>query len=798
MIHYRIDVSPASHVYSVELAVADPAPGQRLSLPAWIPGSYLVREFARHLSALEARQGGVAVDLRQIDKATWSASCRGGEPLVLRYRIYAFDHSVRAAFLDADRGFFNGTSICLRVEGREGEPHRLALSGLPAGWDVATTLPADGAAAHAFVAADYDELVDHPVELGRFWRGRFAAAGTVHEFAVAGAWPDFDGARLLADAQRICETTIAFWHGPAARPPFERYLFLLNAVEEGRGGLEHRASTALIAARRDLPGRGGAAAAAAEPGDGYVGLLGLVAHEYFHAWNVKRMRPRDFARLDYTRENYTGLLWFFEGFTSYYDDVLLVRSGRIGAARYLKLLATTVTAVLASPGRGVQSVAAASFDAWVKFYRADENTPNATVSYYAKGSLVALALDLTLRSEGRGTLDEVMRKLWDESAGGPIDEAQIAGALEAVGVRSYAAELAAWVHGTGELPLEPLLARFGVAWQRQPATLAQRLGVRVSESALTGVKVTHVLRRRRRPAGRAGRRRRSARDRRLAPAPARRRPALPGRRGRDAAPGRARPAPGRARPRCRGARAGRVRRRRPAARGASGRCRARAVRGMDGRLTSRRSAWRRVAFALVVVAVVAVHVRVGARARRPARHGRAGRGDAGPSACGLGARARTGAGAGGRAGRRRAEAGAARPDRRGRARRTGRLGGRGARGIVASGRRAGRDRGRLARGRRPHRRRRRRERRRRRGGGDSRAGTARRRCRRRAAQRRPQPPRRRGFAPFAWPASTRVTYVLTGNYRGEVSGQAQVEWIRVGAQLPGELRLQRRPANSRR
>ena len=299
--------------------------------------------------------------------------------------------------------------------------------------------------------------------------------------------------------KRICETAIAFWHGAAGRPPFDRYLFLLNAVDEGHGGLEHRSSTALVSPRRDLPrrpqpGEGGDRAARAEASDGYAGVLGLIAHEYFHAWNVKRLKPRDFAALDYGRENYTELLWFFEGFTSYYDDLLVARSGLVEAPRYLKLLGKTITTVAATPGREVQSVAAASFDAWVKYYRQDENTPNATVSYYAKGSLVALAFDLTLRSQGKGSLDDVMRRLWSASGGGPIDEAGIAAAFEAVGGRSYAAEIAAWVHGTEELPLEALLARFGVEFDRQPATLAQRLGVRVSEGALTGVKVTHVLR----------------------------------------------------------------------------------------------------------------------------------------------------------------------------------------------------------------------------------------------------------------------------------------------------------------
>jgi predicted metalloprotease with PDZ domain len=504
MIRYQIDVGATRrHTFALELGIDEPSAEQRLSLPVWIPGSYLVREFARHLSALSAEQGGAVAVVEQIDKATWLVRATPGKPLVVRYQVYAFDTSVRAAFLDSTRGFFNGTGVCLRVEGHESAPHALSLVGLPAAWQVATTLaPRVGdTSGREFSAPDYDTLVDHPVELGGFWRGRFVAAGVPHEFVVAGALPDFDGERLLADSQRLCEAEIRLWHG-AGPAPFARYLFMLNALEDGRGGLEHRSSTALVAARRDLPRRAGALAgsdaakapAKPETSDGYVGVLGLIAHEYFHAWNVKRLKPRDFATLDYARENYTELLWFFEGFTSYYDDLILLRSGLIDAPRYLKLVATTISAVQASPGRAVQSVAAASFDAWVKYYRADENTPNATISYYAKGSLVALALDLTLRSEGKGSLDDVMRRLWQTSDGGPIGEADIAAALESVGGRSYERELLAWVHGTDELPLAPLLQRFGIEIEIQPATLAQRLGVRVSESALTGVKLTHVLR----------------------------------------------------------------------------------------------------------------------------------------------------------------------------------------------------------------------------------------------------------------------------------------------------------------
>lgn len=491
MISYRIDVAdPNAHLFRVTLTVPNPAAQQILSLPVWIPGSYLVREFARHLSELTATQGAREVSLKQLDKASWEAECEVPGTLVVTYLVYAFDTSVRAAFLNPQRGFFNGTSVFLRVEGREDEPHELELTRMPADWQVATAMTrvqVDTAGKGLYQAGSYDELVDHPVELGTFWRGHFDAHGVPHEFVVAGTYPDFDGERLIADAKRICEAAIAFWHGDK-KPPFDRYVFLLNAVDEGYGGLEHRASTALIDARRNLPQKG-----KTEATDGYVTLMGLISHEYFHTWNVKRLKPCEFAPYDFTRENYTELLWFFEGFTSYYDDLLLLRAGLIDEARYLKLVAKTITGVLDSPGRRVQSVAQSSFDAWVKYYRTDENTPNATISYYTKGALVAMALDLTLRSE-QGSLDEVMRGLWVRSQGGPISENDIREVLREVGGRSLDEEVEAFVHGTQDLPLQSLLERFGVQWQMQAPTVAQRLGMRVNESALTGVRVTHVLR----------------------------------------------------------------------------------------------------------------------------------------------------------------------------------------------------------------------------------------------------------------------------------------------------------------
>ncbi|XAH24685.1 peptidase M61 [Xylophilus sp. GW821-FHT01B05] len=492
-VHYRVEAADLhAHLFRVTLTIAAPAAKQRVALPVWIPGSYLVREFARHLQRLGARQRGRAVAVQQLDKCSWQIDCRAGVPLVLEYEVYAFDNSVRACWLDAQRGFFNGTGLCLRAEGLEEQAHalELAATSFPRHWSAATALvprKTDKRGFGLYLADGYDTLADSPVELGAFWSGEFTVRGVPHRFVVAGAAASFDSARLLANAQRICEAQIAFWHPDGSAPPHDRYVFMLNAVDDGYGGLEHRHSTALICNRRDLPRLG-----EAKQSEGYTTLLGLISHEYFHTWNVKRLRPAEFARYDYTQENYTRLLWFFEGFTSYYDDLILRRCGLLDDAGYLRLLTKTINQVQQAPGRLVQSAADASFDAWVKYYRQDENTANATISYYTKGALIALCFDLSLRGASNATLDDAMRALWQRCAAGPLREQDFIETLQALAGRSFAAELAAWVHGTAELPLAPLLTTHGVEMVADPSQPAQRLGLRVTES--NGVQVKVVLR----------------------------------------------------------------------------------------------------------------------------------------------------------------------------------------------------------------------------------------------------------------------------------------------------------------
>jgi len=460
-------------------------------MPAWIPGSYLMREFGRQietLSAHDARQR--PVPLGKLDRNTWQAApCKG--PLTLTAVIYCYDLSVRGAHLDDTHGFFNGTSVFLRAHGHEHQPCLLELVPPPAGstrtdepWRVHTSLPEatgdpEAAPRHGFGlyrAPDYDALLDHPIEMGTPQTITFEAHGAQHEMVFSGRIPGLDLARVADDVRRICEAQIALFEPESLRAPFldsaDRYVFMTFVTADGYGGLEHRASTALLASRGDLPavGQGGMT-------DGYRTFLGLVSHEYFHTWNVKRIKPAAFVPYDLTREGHTRLLWVFEGFTSYYDDLMLLRSGVIERDDYLKLLGRTVAQVHRGPGRHKQSVADSSYDAWTRYYRQDENSPNALVSYYTKGSLVALGLDLTIRqaTDNQRSLDDVMRLLWDRygrdfyrsAAPRGVDEDAMAALIaEATGVDA-SSFLAQYAEGCADVPLDRLLAQAGyqLEWQ---------------------------------------------------------------------------------------------------------------------------------------------------------------------------------------------------------------------------------------------------------------------------------------------------------------------------------------------
>ena len=467
---YRIvPLDPHAHVYEVSVTIDDPLPaGHRFSLPTWVPGSYLIREFARHFLRVTATSNGAPLAVTKLDKSTWrTAPARG--PVTLVAHVYAFDLSVRGAYLDQTRGYFNGPCVFLLPEGRERAPCVVDLA-RPEGpayaaWRVATTLARDGAPDRGFGtyrAESYDDLIDHPVETSDFDWVAFDVRGVPHEVAITGRH-DADLARLARDLARVCDWQVGLF----AEAPFDRYLFQVTAVGDGYGGLEHRSSTSLVCRRDELPH-----AADDKIDDDYLTFLGLASHEYFHAWNVKRIKPAAFMPYDLAREAYTRQLWAFEGFTSYYDDLALVRCGLIEPARYLELLGRTLTTVRRVPGRLTQSVAESSFDAWIKFYRQDENAPNALVSYYAKGSLVGCALDLVLRRDGRATLDDLMRALWQRYGrpGVGVPEDAIAALASELAGHDLASFFARYVDGTEDPPLAELLADFGVTLHLRPAT----------------------------------------------------------------------------------------------------------------------------------------------------------------------------------------------------------------------------------------------------------------------------------------------------------------------------------------
>ena len=492
-IHYTIVPKDlAGHLFAVSVVVDQPAAdGQVFSLPAWIPGSYMIREFARNIVQIRAESGGKKVALTKLDKHSWRATpCSG--PLRLEYEVYAWDLSVRAAHLDQTHGFFNGTSVFLQVAGQEQVKHIVDLMP-PAdasadNWRVATSLPELKARRYGFgtyVAADYDELIDHPVEMGTFELGTFKAHGVQHDIVFTGRVPNLDMARVVTDLKKICEAQIAFFEPKSKRAPMKRYVFLTMVTGDGYGGLEHRASTALLCGRDELPVKGKPAMS-----DGYRSFLGLCSHEYFHTWNVKRIKPAAFAPYDLRAETHTPLLWVFEGFTSYYDDLMLVRSGVIDEPAYFKAIAKTVNMVLRGSGRHKQSIADSSFDAWVKYYRQDENSPNAIVSYYTKGSLVAMALDLTIRHEtgGKKSLDDVMRALWETygrdfysaHGGRGVTEAELEDLIGSVSGLKLGRTLDRWVRGTGDLPLAELLLPFGVELVDATVDAKPGLGVRTA------------------------------------------------------------------------------------------------------------------------------------------------------------------------------------------------------------------------------------------------------------------------------------------------------------------------------
>ncbi|VAW95729.1 Putative protease [hydrothermal vent metagenome] len=453
-----------AHLFEVYCIIHTPnTEGQIISLPNWIPGSYMIRDFAKNITVITATNDTGVVTLQKINKNTWQCE-PSTTAITIKYTVYAFELSVRSAHLDSSHAFFNGTSIFLMAHGFENTSCSVKLV-QPSDikykdWQVATTLSNSNPTKYLFgtyQASNYDDLIDHPVEMGKFSIIEFSPHDIKHEMIITGRHNTNE--KLLAEhLTKICNTHIKMF-GEFSK--INRYLFLTTVLNNGYGGLEHRSSTSLICSRKDLVNTSNS-----EISKEYRQFLALCSHEYFHTWNVKRIKPSAYLPYDLNHEVYTQQLWAFEGITSYYDELALVRSGIISSESYLELLSQTITRVWRQYGRLTQSVADSSFDAWTKFYKQDENAPNAIVSYYTKGTLIALALDLTIRAQSNNqlSLDNVMRHLWLEYGKKNIGlkEREIESVIHKITNIDFSDFFNHYLYGTEDLPLTDLFQLLGI------------------------------------------------------------------------------------------------------------------------------------------------------------------------------------------------------------------------------------------------------------------------------------------------------------------------------------------------
>ena len=450
---------PETHLYEITMRIAPlgaPVSSFDLVLPVWTPGSYMVREFSRHIRDLEAEgAAGGRLPVEKVEKNRWRVGRPGGTsagPVTVRYRVFAHDLTVRTSHLDASHGYGNGANLFFYVEGRKDAPQRLRFE-LPAGWRASIALPRRGG---AFLAADYDELVDSPFECGTHRTFEFRVAGVPHTLALWGEGNE-DPKRLVRDLSGLVREAARLFGGL----PYDRYLFIVHLAAGAGGGLEHRTSQSV-----------GMEPFSFRPESAYRGNLRLFSHELFHVWNVKRIRPVALGPFDYTKEAYTRDLWAMEGITSYYEELLLVRAGLVEPKHLFEEMGGRLKAHRETPGARVQSAEAASFDAWIRHYRPDENSPNVAESYYRRGSLVAWALDLTIReaTSGRRSLDDVMRGLWRRfgSKGKPYPPGEIERLASAAAGRRLAPFFDRYVRGVGTPPFERLLRPFGLTLREKP------------------------------------------------------------------------------------------------------------------------------------------------------------------------------------------------------------------------------------------------------------------------------------------------------------------------------------------
>jgi predicted metalloprotease with PDZ domain len=484
----RYNVSfPAPHTHYVEVEASFPTEGRPqidLMMAVWTPGSYLIREYARHVEALTAADPSRApLAIEKTRKNRWRVATKGARTVWVRYRVYAHEMSVRTNWVDEEFALINGAPTFITLlESPSRRRHEVSVV-LPRAWTRSVSGMAPGVAENSYTAPDYDALVDSPIVAGSPSVYEFSVSGRPHylvNFRERGVW---NGSQAVQDLAKLAGTIARFW----GELPFDRFYFF-NIIGSQKNGLEHRNSTVM-----NIP------LDATSTRAGYLDWLSLASHEYFHAWNGKRLRPVELGPFDYENETYTRSLWFVEGLTDYYADLFLVRAGIATRDEYLDALSAQIRSLHTTPGRLEQSVEAASYDTWIKYYRADENTPNTAISYYVKGAVIGFLLDAHVRrlTDGGKSLDDVMRDMYGRFSGergfssGDVHTA-VAESVGPVHARAMHAWMTRALETTNELDYTDAMAWFGLRMTPPPAAPRAYLGVTTrtenGKTVVTGIR----------------------------------------------------------------------------------------------------------------------------------------------------------------------------------------------------------------------------------------------------------------------------------------------------------------------
>ena len=465
-IQYKVSMPhPESHLFEVSLSVRleqlsssllQTSKKLDLKMPVWTPGSYLIREYAKHLQDFCVySENERPLPWQKLSKNHWQIETLGVSEVIVQYTIFANELTVRTNHLDSTHGYFNGAALFFYIPECEKNPIRIKVILPKSDWQVSTSLPKIPDTENTFEAEDFDTLVDSPFEIGSHQLHQFEVQGKKHQLAIWGKG-NVEPEKLIPDLQKIIEVEAEFFGGL----PYEEYLFILHSSSKGFGGLEHKFGCTLNYPRFGFRNQ--------EKRDRF---MQLVAHEFFHLWNVKRIRPKALEVFDYEQENYTPSLWFCEGTTSYYDLLIPLRAGIYDVKTFLKALGKEITLLLTTIGRKVQPVSESSWDAWIKLYRRDANSNNCQISYYLKGSMISLLLDLLIREkhQSQRSLDDVMRQMWEKFGKSEIGftPEQLKSVIEEVVELDLGDFFERYIHGVYELPFDEYLRPFGLRLKRE-------------------------------------------------------------------------------------------------------------------------------------------------------------------------------------------------------------------------------------------------------------------------------------------------------------------------------------------